>query len=253
MKKVLFLFWHGLGDNILATPAIRQYKKSTGDYIGWMMMERIMGADLFIDNYNIDRIHGCQDAWHCCGKNNIQEGSKKVIKEAQKVKEEYGYDKLVVIDHKSSKKHKIYRTADEMGISIDGANLATEFSYQYEDIESIYDEVILPKEYVFFNGITGVEDKNLPLGFVQDYMKNTGIDLPIVSPDFTWDVSQYPIAFAADVMSRAKYIFVADSALYHIAHALRLDVDLAYFQRGDKVWNVVHPLHGSKEHVVFEL
>ena len=88
--KTLFLFWHGLGDNILATPAIRQYKKQTGDYIGWMMMERSLRAKIFQDNPYVDKVHGCQDAWHCCGHDKIKEGSIVVIKEAQTIKEKYG-------------------------------------------------------------------------------------------------------------------------------------------------------------------
>ena len=33
MSKTLFLFWHGLGDNILATPAIKKYKKYTDNCV----------------------------------------------------------------------------------------------------------------------------------------------------------------------------------------------------------------------------
>jgi len=252
MEKVLFLFWHGLGDNVLATPVIRQYKKQTGNYIGWMMMERVLGAQLLKDNPNVDAIHGCSDAWHCCGHDNISEGSQKVIQEAQEVKEKYGYDQLVVIDHTSSKKHKIYRTADEMGVDLDEKDLATEFSYNYNDIKDFYSEVSIPKDYVFFNGLTGVRNKNLSLDRVKAHMKENNIDLPIISPDFTWDVSKYPISFAADVMKKAKHIYVADSALYHVAHALDLTIDVAYFKRGNKTWKVVHPLHTNKETIIYK-
>ena len=47
MSKTLFLFWHGLGDNILATPAIKKYKESTGNYIGWMMLDRFKTCKAF--------------------------------------------------------------------------------------------------------------------------------------------------------------------------------------------------------------
>ena len=42
-------------------------------------------------------------------------------------------------------------------------------------------------------------------------------------------------------------------ALYHIAHALDLKVDLAYFQRGNGVWDVVRPLHSNNETIIYNL
>ena len=77
-------------------------------------------------------------------------------------------------------------------------------------------------------------------------------DLPIVSPA-DWDTTTTPIAFAADVMARAEYRILADSALYHIAHAMDLPVYKAYFGRGSAVWDIVHPLHDVRDNVVFAL
>jgi hypothetical protein len=169
--KVLFLFWHGLGDNVLATPAIRQYKEKTGNYIGWMMIERLLGAKLFDNTPYIDAIHGCSDAWHCMGHNNIFEGSKKVIEEAKIIKDKFGYDELIVIDHKSSKKHKIYRTAEEMGVTLDNDDLHTDFFYSKNNAIRMASNLNLPSKYVFFSGLTGVPKKNFPIEYVKDYMK----------------------------------------------------------------------------------
>jgi ADP-heptose:LPS heptosyltransferase len=63
-KKVLFVFWHGLGDNILATPAIKKYKLMTGNYIGWAMLRRFKKAKLFEENPYIDQLHWISDAWN---------------------------------------------------------------------------------------------------------------------------------------------------------------------------------------------
>ena len=47
---MLFLFWHGLGDNILATPVIKQYKQATGNFVGWAMLSRFSKAGLFCEH-----------------------------------------------------------------------------------------------------------------------------------------------------------------------------------------------------------
>ena len=109
--KVLFLFWHGLGDNILATPAIKAYKKAHPDhYIGWAMLWRFKSAQLW--NPHIDEYHWVNDAWNSFKTYKI--GCEKVIKEAEHIASGNNYDKLIVIDHKSSNNHKIYRNADAM-------------------------------------------------------------------------------------------------------------------------------------------
>jgi len=252
MRKTLFLFWHGLGDNVLATPCIKRYKETTGDYVGWMMLEKFKSSEFFKYNPYIDELHWCSDAWHVAGHDKIQEGTIIVKAEAEKIKEEYGYDRVVVIDHASNRKtHKIHRTAHEMGIEM-GGDLRTYFyNCPEEDLQKYYDEIEIPDSFVFFNGRTALPAKDLSLDRVKKWMEIKGIGLPIVSPDFTWDTSQVPIHFAADVMRKAHYVALADSALYHVAHALDLNIDLAYFQRGKKVWDIVHPLHSTKENVIF--
>ena len=61
--KTLFLFWHGLGDNILATPAIKKYKETTGDSVGWAMCKEFESAGLFDLNPHIDNLHWVSNPW----------------------------------------------------------------------------------------------------------------------------------------------------------------------------------------------
>ena len=64
--KILFVFWHGLGDHILASPAIRAYRKANPDhYIGWAMLERFKNAGYL--NPNIDEFFYTKDAWNDFG------------------------------------------------------------------------------------------------------------------------------------------------------------------------------------------
>jgi hypothetical protein len=249
-KKVLFLFWHGLGDNILITPVIRQYKQTTGNFVGWAMMRRLRHTGLFDDNPYIDRLHWISDVWNDF--KNYSQGAKSVIKEGKAIKKEFGYDEVRIIAQKNISKHKIRWAADLMGVELDN-DLHTQVYYDPEKIAHLYKTITLPEEYVFFHGKTGAPSKDLPLEKAKEWLQRKGIDMPIVSPDFTWNYKEYPLAFAMDVMKRAKHIVVADSVMYHAAHAMDLYIDYAYFARGKETWQLVRPLHTDKENVVFAL
>ncbi len=226
--KVLFLFWHGLGDNILATPAIKAYKKANPDhYIGWAMLRRFKSAQLW--NPYIDEYHWVDDAWN--DYKTYKEGSKKVIEQAEIIADSswggHGYDKLIVIDHKSSGKHKIYRNADEMGITV--TDLKTEFYFQFPRAMPMWD-------YDFFHGKSGVQTKDMMLFDVQRIYGT------IKNPLLNADVNK-PLWYWAEFLAQAKNIYVVDSVYFHIACALGRKPDVAYFAKGKPIFDVVKPLH----------
>ena len=249
VKRVLFVFWHRLGDNILATPAIRKYKQATGNFVGWAMLRRFQAAELFKQNPYIDQLHWISDAWNDFG--SYAAGSAEVVKEATALVIEHGYDELKVIRHKERKGSKILGTAAEMGVVLN-ADVHTSVYYNPEELRAFFKVVPLPAEYVFFHGRTGYSPKDWSQKLVEQWLQQQGVTLPVVSSD-AWDHTKIPIAFAMEVMRRAWYIIVADSVMYHAAHAMDLKIDLAYFARGSRVWERVHPLHSGRETIIYEL
>lgn len=248
--RILFLFWHGLGDNILATPALRKYKKQYPDhFVGWAMLKRFQQACLFDDYSYIDQLCWISDAWNDFS--SYEEGKEKVIQEGYRLARLNGYESVIPITHSQKGIHKILRTMQEMNIQLDENEVHTEYIYDEKKAQQFYSQAMIPKDYVFFHGKSGVADKNLSEQRVLNELRQLNIHLPLVSPDF-WEDGRFPIYFWVDVMRKAKYIYVVDSVFYHMAHAFDLKVDFAYFKRGTKVWDVVHPLHYSEENIVFE-
>ncbi len=222
--KVLFLFWHGLGDNILATPAIKAYKKAHPDhYIGWAMLRRFKSAQLW--NPYIDEYHWVSDAWNDF--KNYKDGCVRVIQEALAIERQNNYDKLIVIDHKSSGKHKIFRNADEMGVTV--TDLKTEFYFQFPRAMPMWD-------YDFFHGRSGVQAKDMAMLDVQR------IHGSIKNPLLNADVNK-PLWYWAEFLAQAKSIYVVDSVYFHIACALGRKPNVAYFAKGKPIFDVVKPLH----------
>ncbi len=248
-KRVLFVYWHGLGDNILATPAIRKYKQTTGNFVGWAMLRRFQPAELFKQNPYVDRVHWTSDAWNDFESYAV--GRKKVVQEAAAIAAKHGYDELKVIGHQNRKCSKILCTADEMGVAL-GGDVHTEVYYKPEALRPFFKTIPIPAEYVFFHGITGFPPKDWPQKSGRAWLRRQKIEIPIVSSD-AWAHTKVPIAFAMEVMRKAKYIVVADSVMYHAAHAMDLKIDLAYFERGIGVWRRVHPLHAGRETIIYSL
>ncbi len=252
MKKVLFVFWHGLGDNSSVTPALRKYKKLTGNYIGWAMLRRFKPARVMDSNPHINAIHWTSDAWNDHGR--YSNGVEAVIKEGYNIGKEFGYDEVIPI-HFDGNIHRIHRGARDMGVTLDPDELHPEFFYNEEEIAYYYDEIDIPDKYVFFHGKAGHWKKSWDYEWVKRYLKREGIDLPVVSPDFTWSDQHVPISFAMDVMKKATIRIIVDSSTYYLAHAMDIPMDLVYFKRGRRVYNQNRPVWDdpAPEKVIFRL
>ena len=124
MKKVLFCTWHGLGDSVMLTPALRKYKKLNPDtYIGVATLKRFGAAtiELLSGLDFIDEVIPClPDAWNDFG--SYTEGVNKVIEKAKEVGKNNGFTSLCILPTKrleGLKLHKIFRFAEEMNITFD--------------------------------------------------------------------------------------------------------------------------------------
>ena len=60
--KVMIVYPHGLGDCILATPALRSYKNKTGNFVGFAMLERFRSSELFKHNPYVNELIYTKDA-----------------------------------------------------------------------------------------------------------------------------------------------------------------------------------------------
>ena len=251
MSKVLIVYPHGLGDCILATPAIREHKKRTGDFIGFATLGRFKSAELFKHNPYVDEMIYTKDAWNDFS--TFEQGSYFVGEECKKYAKENKYDAVFFIRHSSSGS-KIMDCFKALGH--DPTDVHTEVYITDEDREWAENHFTVGGGFIHSD--TGVKNKNLPKGYGQKYIKGmldscgvteTYEDVPIyeVGDNVT------PITKAFALLEKARIIVVADSVYYHAAGAMDKDIDLAYFARGPQVYHRVKPLHKVKQNIVFEL
>ena len=251
MSKVLIVYPHGLGDCILATPAIREYKKQTGNFIGFATLERFRSAELFKNNPYVDEVIYTKDAWNDFP--SFEEGIGEVVECCQDYAKDNKYDKVVYVNH-SPTGSKIADCCEALDVY--PTDLHTEVYLTDEDHEWAYNHPT--NGGAFIHSDTGVDGKNLPKGYGKKYVKDmldsfgiteTYEDVPIyeVKKNVT------PITKAFALLKQARIIIVADSVYYHAAGAMDKDVDLAYFARGKSVYDRVKPLHPVKQNIVYEL
>ena len=249
MKKVLALNWHGQGDQVSMTPALRKYKQTTGNYIGWAMQARYFPGGIMAECPYIDQLHGISDAWNDF--ENYSIGKMKVMEEAKVIAREFGYDEIKVIPF-TGNDHRVLRGARDFGVSLGPGEIHTEWFYDPDKIKHFYDVIDIPDGDFVFTHITGGEpSKSWPKEAVLKRINNAHPGLPIVSPDWSWDIKKVPIAFAIDVLKKAKYSYIVDSVIYYIAIALEIPMTLVYFKRGPKVFTENCPLHGGSFNVTY--
>jgi len=246
--KVLIVYPHGLGDCILATPAIREYKKQTGNFIGFATLERFRSAELFKNNPYVDEIIYTKDAWNdweC-----YEEGREEVLKHCHLYAKDNKYDKVVYIQH-SPTGSKILDCFAALGIqpAIDKASLFhTEVYLTGKDYESADLIIRNRNKHGFIHSETGVPNKDLPRGYGVKWIAKHFGRIPWYEP-----VMVTPITKAFALLKQSTTVVVTDSVYYHAAGAMDKDVDLAYFARGPAVYNRVKPLHPVKQNIVYEL
>jgi len=248
--KTLIVYPHGLGDCILATPAIREYKKQTGNFIGFAMLERFKSSELFMHNQYIDELLYTKDAWNDFSSYEI--GLDSVNNFCMKIAKEKKYDKIILIRH-SPNGSKTLDCAKALDIEL--TDFHTEI-YTSDKDKEIADNLlnILDIDYPFgfAHSRTGVKSKDIPDEYAEQWLKKHGMQ-SVVEIDISYYHLAYPVNVGFEIMKKAEKICVADSVYYHAACAIDKQIDFVYFAKGKSVFNRVKPLHFVKQNVKYKI
>ena len=251
MKKMMILYPHGLGDCILLTPAIREYKKQTGNHISVVTLERFRSAKFFDNNQYVDKIYYCKDAWHDF--ENSQIGFQSLSKKWKLFAVKNGYNFMCMPMH-SINENKILLNSKYLNIDLE--NTITEIYTKEKDsiqAENIIKDIVGDNDFGFIQTNTGVPSKDLPVGFGRKWLgKNKNIN-HFIEIGKEIEYQQYNINVQFEIMRRAKAVCIPDSVFYHACHAINKDVDFVYFGRGKEIWERVRPLHEVNENVVYDI
>lgn len=243
--KTLIVYPHGLGDCILATPAIRQYKKQTGDFIGFATLERFRSAELFKNNPYVDEVIYTKDMWNDFP--DLASGATAIKAYCEEYARGERYDRVKFVHHSTSG-NKIFDCNTALGVyPKDYEDFHTEVYLTDEDHEWA-EKRIRGRDFGFIHSKTGVDNKDLPRHYGQRWIKREFPGLPRFEVDMV-----HPITRGFALLKQASAVVVTDSVYYHAAGAMDVDVDLAYFARGINVYNRVKPLHEVNQNIQYLL
>lgn len=246
--KVLIVYPHGLGDCILATPALKAYKTSTGNFVGFAMLERFRSSELFKNNPYVDELIYTKDAWNDFP--SFNKGLVAVEGHCREVAKEKGYDEVKVLRRHSKGRSKIYYCAQFLGVGLKDPH--TEVYIPDEAWEQADSMTIGMGSYGFVQTVTGVPRKNLPKGFGEQWLRDHGIK-EVVEVDKTYPALSIPINVGFAIMSRAAAVCLPDSVYYHACGAMDKKVDFVYFPRGNRIYNEVKPMHEVDQNIVLKI
>jgi hypothetical protein len=253
--KTLIVYPHGLGDCILATPAIETYKTQTGNFVGFAMLERFKSAQLFANNPYIDEIVYTKDAWNDFP--TFGQGLEAVKAFCSQYAKEHKYDEVVLINH-SKGGSKITDCFIALKITQPKApsGVLTKVHLSVKDYEWANKTRNNELLFGFVHSKTGVPNKDLPDGYGKKWIKKHFVNIPVIEVGVDYDEYSIPITHGFALLEQAQVICVTDSVYYHAAGALGKKIDLAYFARGVGVYNRVSPLvlrPQANQNIVYKL
>jgi len=239
---------HGLGDCILATPALRERARLTGDHITFAMLERFRSAELFTECPHVDEIVWLPDPWNDF--DNPDQG----FAEVRRLCEQSGvYDDLVFVD--KGVVRGMNKLADMMRrLKVGHSPHKQTEVYIREEDEQRAASLIPDEPFLFIHGHSpSLPPKDFPAGYAREWNdKHLGIKRVIeVGVDFQED--EMPIGAQFAIMRAAAGVCLIDSVFYHACCALNKKIDIAYFNRGAVVYERVKHLHPVEENVVFTI
>ena len=248
--KLLIIYPHGLGDCILATPAIKQLKLNSGDFIGVAMLERFKSSELFKHNPYVDEVVYTKDPWNDFG-NRVRWDL--VIREAEQIAKNKDYDKTIFINH-TKKYNKIQEVAEILNVTL--IDNHTEIYTSCNDVELAHKFVDTTgsSTFGFIHGSSpSLPSKNFPNDYGQQYLSITHELSNFIEVGLTFNVNIFNINIQFEIMRLAQAVCLIDSVFYHACAAMDKTIDFAYFKRGQSVFNRVKPMHEVDQNVFFNL
>jgi len=245
-SSILILFWHGLGDVIMATPAFREFiKQHPKCRLGIAVKKLVLESGILDRCPYFDSIHEISSAWD---NKTYRQGIKKCIRQGIDIQKNHGYERLIAIKQRPAWRygiHKIHRTANELGVT-SLRNTQTEVYISDQDRyqadcwlkEHGYQE----NRYIFLHRKTGYPIKDMPVKVAQNVITQL-MPLPVIEVDKTYSIQNRSINFSFALLERARYIVVVDSVFMHAADALGKDITMAYFAIRPGIIEEVRPLN----------
>jgi hypothetical protein len=245
--KTLIVSWHGLGDNILITPALKAYKKENKDEELYLAhLARLPVHDLLAKCPYIKGFHTVSDVWNDYA--NVELGREEVMNEALGYANQFGYEKVIELTLSPGLGilHKIHRAAHELGVTVTDYQTKI-YPRSTKKIKAQADKFLegVHRPLTFIHSKAGNPPKDLPEDIVLQMLGGYAPSSVIEYGSDTIPALKLPlgnIPLEMEILSRCDKVLCADSFIMHAAGALGIPTT-AVFLVTPPEW--VIPLHDT--------
>lgn len=229
-ERVLFVSWHGLGDNVMITPALRKLKEDNPDiFIGLTGLSRFgrVLEELLEGLPFIDAIHPVlPDAWTDFA--SYREGVEAIKEKAGQLVVQFGYDRMVLLpcEGKQELGHKVLRFAGEVGVCMEKkGDLMTELNVSAASklrARGFLEKYARP--WLVLHTKAGNTAKSLPPDITRALLRRfsvyTVFEFGESSVEGCIVLPENDMLLSKAIISEADFVLAIDSVVMHIAGAL---------------------------------
>lgn len=228
MKNILIVFPHGIGDAVMAIPSGPYAKNIPRQGLIFPVQPGPRNSGLLDHCPYFDNIYTIHNPWQSA---NYEEGIDVVGKQIDQLVDFKQYQEVKWIYHRQDKQnriHKVFLTAKELGVELEGNTDYEVFISKEEEVEALswlrkHDYSL--GNYAFIHAGSSDLRKNISSRALKDMIPERYQNKIVIIGE-SFDISQYPIGFAITLLRHAGFTPMVDSVFVHCSDALHKDINI---------------------------
>ena len=231
-RRILFVSWHGLGDNVMLTAALRKYKQGHPEHyvavaglrrFGKTLEELLSGLPFIQEVLSV-----LPDAWNDFA--DYPTGIQAVLQKAEEIARDRHFDEVKILPTKKQagyRLHKVFRFADEVGVALESmADLQAELHVDPEADRAARAFLgVLKRPILVLHATAGNQVKTVPPQAVDPILERfpgyTVLEIGRKSTARSIELNESSMELTKAIIQQADRVVAIDSVVMHIAGALQ--------------------------------
>lgn len=228
----------------MATPAFRALRRKCPEATIDIAVQPLLRDSRLLDNYTyFNSIYSVHNPWHSKDYETGMDIVRKQIANIQELKE---FQEIKWVMHKQDaqhKLHKVFLTAKELGVELDGDTVHEAYVTDEEENEALAwlkQNNYSIGDYAFIHANSSDIKKNISAKTFKEMMPERYHNKTLTIGE-SFDITRYPIGFSIALLKYSGFTALVDSVFVHCADAFHKDIDIYLTTLENH--EVCHPLH----------
>ena len=250
-ESLLIVFPHGIGDLIMATPALRALRRSKDvSHVAIAVQPVAWNSGVAHSLTSVDEVFQISNPWSA---GTFDAGMAQVRDEVAEIGSIASSDRTIYVLHRQpsgAPVHKVFLVAQELGVELDGDTryeAPIPEGQERAALEWLAGKVWAPGQYAFVHTFSSDIRKNARAAeLLATARERFGERLVTVGRSF--DPSSRPLSFSSALLRHAGFVALVDSVFVHVADALGKDIDVHLTEPTIEAVN--RPLHVERQRII---